>query len=203
MRFEYSRKMLRFHTARDYSPRNRDVLRLDDPCWMGNQIWKKTPGLKKVPQGGSQHSWLGTLTAWWSCATGHGARWGWGFADVFYHFEVKVRVLDGLYVATTWHAYTPGNWTWNLKIGTLEKEVPNLETISFRFYVKLWGCKIYQLPEFRVKDLWFCRGSNFQRWSYMQIMTIPRLPVIPPEMNGVWGMFGWGPFIPPKTKVSK
>ena len=97
----------------------------------------------------------------------------------------------------------PGNWTWNLKIGTLEKEIPNLETISFRFYVKLWGCKIYQLPEFRVKDLWFCRGSNIQRWSYMQIMTIPRLPVIPPEMNGVWGMFGWGPFIPPKTKVSK
>ena len=57
----------------------------------------------------------------------------------------------------------PWSLTWNLKMAPRGKgDEPNLETIMFRFHVKLWGCKCEHLEEFfgRPERFW---GS--QCWS--------------------------------------
>ena len=45
----------------------------------------------------------------------------------------------------------PGSLTWNLRFSTPGSlEFPNLETIIFRFHVKLWGCIVHIAPNDRI-----------------------------------------------------
>ena len=68
----------------------------------------------------------------------------WVFHKGFFYSEKKVFLDWRKDISLTKRSLHPWSLTWNLKINPWKRRFL-LETIIFRFHVKLWGCKEYKL----------------------------------------------------------